>query len=120
MVTNQTSTYLSRSRLALLGIQAVTLGVLFWANLRISGKVHFFWYNSIGAPQELDPITRFMFFRGWPIAPFEWCVMNTFEWQGGRLAYAALLVDLLIAGAIFFSVRWVGKRILCRIPTISN
>src|SRR3954451_11934120 len=47
-------------------------GILLWANLRPTG-----WQEELGrveAPAELDPVTKAMFWRGWPLSPFMVCL----------------------------------------------
>jgi hypothetical protein len=47
-------------------------GAWIWANLRDSG-----WQEEWGSdfPEGLDSVTKTMFYRGWPLAPFMVCVI---------------------------------------------
>ena len=47
-------------------------GILLWANLRPT-RWQEEWGGGIEAPAELDPISKAMFWRGWPLAPLMIC-----------------------------------------------
>src|SRR4029077_15926572 len=49
-------------------------GVLLWANLRPTGWQEEF--GGVDSPLELDPITKAMFWRGWPLSPFMFCLIH--------------------------------------------
>src|SRR5690242_17622026 len=53
-------------------------GILLWANLRESG-----WEAEWGGPiaPGLDPITRAMFWRGWPLSPFMFCLFHGMKYH---------------------------------------
>jgi hypothetical protein len=78
----------------------ILLAVVFlWANLRVTSLVAEMHLDPVAAaPQELGPVGRFLFFRGWPLSPSHVCV-----WHGGRFhpeedpVFAVLVIDFLLA-----------------------
>ncbi len=87
---------------------AVLTGAWIWANLRDSG-----WQEVLGGeiPDRVDPVTKAMFYRGWPLAPFMVCIIYFNRFQPSGLEGLVLVVDwlVLIAGlclARFVCERW--------------
>ncbi len=52
-------------------LMTLLTGVLLWANLRPTA-----WQEewNVDCPPGLDPVTRAMFWRGWPLAPWMVCI----------------------------------------------
>src|SRR3954465_13945119 len=59
-------------------------GILLWANLRPT-----VWQEEFGggsdAPTGLDPITKAMFWRGWPLSPFMFCLIHGMRFHTGSI-----------------------------------
>ncbi|WP_435016217.1 hypothetical protein TA3x_003781 [Tundrisphaera sp. TA3] len=72
-------------------------GAWLWANLRDPG-----WQAdlNVDAPEGLDPITKAMFYRGWPLAPFMICPTRGMTFHPTGMEGLALILDgacLLVA-----------------------
>ena len=65
-------------------------GVLLWANLRNSGWQEV-WNER--APEGLDPVTKAMFYRGWPLATFMICIICFNRFRLGGLPEAMELLS---------------------------
>jgi hypothetical protein len=61
---------------------ALLTGAWIWANLHDFGSEEE-WGNDF--PEGLDPVTKAVFYRGWPLAPFMLCLVyfNRFHAGGG-------------------------------------
>src|SRR3954447_5266538 len=72
---------------------ALLAGAWIWANLRNSG-----WQEEWGNdfPEGLDPITKAMFYRGWPLAPFMVCLVYFNRFHAGGLERFVLIFDWLV------------------------
>jgi hypothetical protein len=79
-------------------------GILLWANLRPSG-----WQEDFGgeSPPELDPVTRTMFWRGWPLSP---CMVHLF---GGRFHPSGGEQCVLAFDGFLFVVAIFATRTIC-------
>jgi hypothetical protein len=86
-------------------------GVLLWANLRNSGWQEV-WNER--APEGLGPVTKAMFYRGWPFAPFMACIIyfNRFRPAGGE--GLALVFDWLVLFAALYVTKAACERLLQR------
>jgi hypothetical protein len=92
-------------------------GILLWANLRPT-----VWQEDFGggidAPTGLGPITKAMFWRGWPLSPCMVCLIHGMRFhptgiEGGVLVFdgALFLVALFAAKAVCESCfRWLQHR----------
>src|SRR5262249_5247593 len=62
-------------------------GILLWANLRDSG-----WEAEFGGTIAvgLDPITRAMFWRGWPLSPCMFCLFHGMKYHPGSVEWLVL------------------------------
>ena len=62
--------YPRRVHLATGILLTLVAGALLWANLRPTGweRLH-----HVRPPNELDPVAKSMFYRGWPLYPFATC-----------------------------------------------
>src|SRR4051812_899296 len=72
---------------------ALLAGAWIWANLRDSG-----WqgvWNEV-APDELDPVTKAMFYRGWPVAPFMVCIIHGNRFRTSGLTGSVLVIDWVV------------------------
>jgi hypothetical protein len=81
-------------------------GILLWANLRPTG-----WQEELGgvdSPVELDPITKAMFWRGWPLSPFMICLIHGMRFHPSGIEGCVLVFD----GALFVAVLFATK-VLC-------
>jgi hypothetical protein len=75
-------------------------GILLWANLRPTG-----WRESLGGidtPTGLDPITKAMFWRGWPLSPCMICLMTGMKLHPSGIEGCVLVFDgVLFLVALF-------------------
>src|SRR6266446_471627 len=71
--------------------------VLLWLNLRIPGWLEEYRYNTNRPPESLDPITKFMFFRGWPFTPCGYCYSNLSGWHPDGIVQLAAFADILVS-----------------------
>jgi hypothetical protein len=81
-------------------------GVLLWANLRPTG-----WQEEFGgivSPLELDPITKAMFWRGWPLSPCMVCLFH-----GMRLHPSGVEQFLLVFDGALFVVALFATKAVC-------
>ena len=82
-------------------------GVLLWTNLRPT-----VWQEDFGggidAPTGLDPITRAMFWRGWPLSPCMVCLFH-----GMRLHPSGVEQFLLVFDGALFVVALFATKAVC-------
>ena len=91
-----------RLTIATLIVLVATADLLVWANLRVSGDALSF--NEV-APPELDPVTRFFFFRGWPLSPWKFCLIHGLRFRAESSPIRLILVlDLVVAGSVLLGV----------------
>ncbi len=86
---------------------ALITGPWIWANLRDSG-----WQEEWGGdiPEGLDPVTKAMFYRGWPLAPFMFCIIYFNRFRPGGLEGLVLVFDWLVLIAALTLARFVCER----------
>ena len=84
-------------------------GVLLWANLRNSGWQEV-WNER--APEGLDPVTKAMFYRGWPLAPFMVCISYFNRFQPGGGEGLTLLFDWLVLLAALYATKAACQRLV--------
>jgi hypothetical protein len=89
-------------------VLTIVAGALIWANLRpIDWELQF----DVNPPDGLDPITRAMFWRGWPICPFMLCRMQHMAFQpSGPLPAGALVINAFTLVAALMAVKAVCGR----------
>ena len=75
---------------------------LLWANLRPTG-----WQEDWGdlTPLELDTVTRAMFWRGWPLAPFMVCLIHGMRFRPSGVEACVLVFD----GGLFVAALFAAK-----------
>jgi hypothetical protein len=98
-----------RPPIATLVVAVATAVLLVWANLHVSRDARAF--NEV-APPELDPVTRYFFFRGWPLSPWTFCLIHglRFRTEGSPIRLV-LVFDLVIAGMALFGACLFGNRL---------
>jgi hypothetical protein len=81
-------------------------GILLWANLRPTG-----WQEELNveAPAELDPVTKAMFWRGWPLSPFMICI-DGLRCRPSPIAGCLLVFDGILFVVALFATRAVSER----------
>ncbi len=77
-------------------------GILLWANLRPSVWQEV--WGGFDTPTELDPITKAMFWRGWPLSPFMICI-DGLKYRHVNISFIALVFD----GALFLVALFTTK-----------
>jgi hypothetical protein len=84
-------------------------GILLWANLRPTG-----WEEEFGGPtpMESDPITRAMFWRGWPLCPFMVCLFHGMRFHPGGFELLVLAFDGSLFVVAIFATKAVCERCL--------
>lgn len=79
---------------------ALVAGTLLWANLRPTG-----WQREFNQmpPDQLDPVTKSMFYRGWPLPPCMVCLVHgmRFDPSDGAVHLALVFDGVLFAVALF-------------------
>jgi hypothetical protein len=88
-------------------ILALLTGAWIWANLRASGWQEVF---NEGAPRGLDPVTKAMFWRGWPLAPCMVCIIYFNRIQPSGLEGSVLVIDWIVLLIVLFLARFVCER----------
>jgi len=91
---------------ATVGLVLAAVATLGWLNWRIPSTVR---EINLGpgkaVPIELDPVTASLFFRGWPISPFEVCVFHGMKYHPEVSSVRFVLVlDFTVAGLILFGI----------------
>jgi hypothetical protein len=93
---------LRKVHLATAVMMVPTATLLAWANLHVSSDAHAF---GEGAPPELDPVTRYFFFRGWPLSPWKFCLIHGLRFRPeGDTVHLVLVLDLVAAGLVLSAV----------------
>jgi hypothetical protein len=82
-------------------------GILLWANLRPTG-----WEEFGGTPMELDPITKAMFWRGWPLSPCMVCEYRHMVFQPSGIEGCVLVFDGILFVVALFATKAVSERCL--------
>ena len=100
--------YRRRVRLATGVLLAIVAGTLLWANLRSTG-----WQRELGlaTPTQTDPITKAMFWRGWPLSPCMVCLQHGMRFHPEE---SAVQVALVVDGVLFV-VALLAVRIACEL-----
>jgi hypothetical protein len=82
-------------------------GAWIWANLSESG-----WQEEWGNdfPEGLDPVTKAMFYRGWPVAPFMVCIIYFNRFRPGGLEGFALVFDWFVLFVALSLARLICER----------
>jgi len=86
---------------------ALLTGAWIWANLHDFGWEEE-WGNDF--PEGLDPVTKAMFYRGWPLAPFMLCLVYFNRFHAGGGVGLVLVFDWLVLIAALSLARFVCER----------
>ena len=84
-------------------------GVLLWANLRDSGWQEV-WNER--APEGLDPVTKAMFYRGWPLAPFMVCLIHGLRFYSSGVEGCVLVLDGVLFLVALYATKAACERLL--------
>ena len=84
-------------------------GVLLWANLRNSGWQEV-WNER--APEGLDPVTKAMFYRGWPLAPFMVCIIYGLRFRSSGGEGCVLVLDGVLFLVALYATKAACERLL--------
>ncbi len=88
---------------------------LVWMNLRVSSAVHEMNLDSLRALLGLDPVTQYLFFRGWPLSPFEVCVFHGMKFHPEESPVRfVLILDFAVAGVVLFCVAVLSEWLIRR------
>jgi hypothetical protein len=86
-------------------------GILLWANLRPT-----VWQEEFGggidAPTGLDPITKAMFWRGWPLSPCMICLIHGMKFHPSGIEGCVLVFDGGLFVAALFAAKAMCERCL--------
>ena len=95
-----------RITIATLLSSVATSAVLMWANLRVDGIALAFNVDAHeDAPTGLGPVGRYFFFRGWPLSPCRFSLIQSMRFRADWiLVYSILVVDLVAAGFVLLGV----------------
>ncbi len=84
--------------------------ILLWANLKPS---RFEVLVNGQTPTDLDPITKKMFWRGWPLSPFMLCHMHHMVLEpDGCLVQGTLIIDIAFFVVAICAAKAVSERFL--------
>ena len=84
-------------------------GVLLWANLRNSGWQEV-WNER--TPEGLDPVTKAMFYRGWPLAPFMVCLTHGLRFHSSGVEGCVLVLDGVLFLVALYATKAACERLL--------
>lgn len=62
-------------------------------------------------PEGIDPVTSFMFFRGWPLHPCDYCVGSIARWDPDWRVEAVAVLDLVVFLATLAAMAGIGEAI---------
>jgi hypothetical protein len=85
-------------------------GVLLWANLRPTG-----WQEEFGGvdrPPGLDPVTRAMFWRGWPLSPCIVCLIHGMRFHPNGVEQCVLALDGVLFLVALYATKAACERLL--------
>jgi hypothetical protein len=88
-------------------------GAMLWVNLRPTG-----WQAELGrveTPEALDPVTRVMFWRGWPLSPCMICLIHGLRFHPDGLEGCVLVLDGVLFVVALLSTKTVCERCLRRL-----
>jgi hypothetical protein len=83
-------------------------GILLWANLRPTVWQEDFG-GGIGAPTGLDPITKAMFWRGWPLSPCMICLIHGMRFHPSGIEGCVLVFDGVLFLVALFAAKAVSE-----------
>lgn len=93
---------LPRIHLATALVLVATATLLAWANLQVSRAAEDFNHD---VPPDVDPITRYFFYRGWPLSPCWFCPIRHMQFRAdGFPLFLVLVLDLAVAQLALFAV----------------
>ena len=84
-------------------------GVLIWANLRPTALQQDFAGESLPG---LDPVTRAMFFRGWPLAPCMVCLVHGLRFHPNGVEQCVLALDGVLFLVALYATKAACERLL--------
>jgi hypothetical protein len=85
-------------------ILTLLTGILLWANLRPTVWQEDFG-GGIGAPTGLDPITKAMFWRGWPLSPCMICLIHGMKFHPSGIEGCVLIFDGVLSLVALFAAK---------------
>jgi hypothetical protein len=91
-------------------ILTLLTGVLIWANLRPTA-----WQEDFGgseqSPPGLDPVSRAMFFRGWPLAPCMFCLIHSLRFHRSGIEPLVLVFDGVVFVVALYATKAACERL---------
>jgi len=91
-------------------LMTLLTGDLLWANLRPTAWQEEF--GGVDCPPGLDPVTRAMFWRGWPLAPCMVCLIHGLRFHPGGVEQCILALDGAIFLVALYATKATGELIL--------
>ncbi|MHB1559986.1 MAG: hypothetical protein ACYC61_21250 [Isosphaeraceae bacterium] len=87
-------------------VLVATAALLAWANLQVSRAARDFNYD---VPPDVDPVTQYFFYRGWPLSPCWFCLVHGMRFHAAFPLFLVLVFDLAVAQLALFAVARVGN-----------
>lgn len=88
-------------------------GILLWANLRPTGWQEEF--GGVDSPTELDPVTKTLFWRGWPLSPCMVCLVHGLRFHPSGIEQCVLAFDSVVFVVALLATKAVCERCLRRL-----
>lgn len=103
-------------------VLVATAALLAWANLQVSRAARDFNYD---VPPDVDPVTQYFFYRGWPLSPCWFCMTRHMQFRAdGFPLFLVLVFDLAVAQLALFAVarlcHWTIERLRRRRARFSS
>ena len=64
------------------------------------------------APEGLDPVTKAMFYRGWPLAPFMVCLVHGLRFHSSGVEGCVLVLDGVLFLVALYATKAACERLL--------
>lgn len=93
---------LPKIHLATALVLVATAALLAWGNLQVSRFTQDF-NNDV--PPDVDPVTQYFFYRGWPLSPCWFCMIRSMRFRAdGFPLFLVLVFDLAAAQLVLYAV----------------
>jgi hypothetical protein len=92
---------------------ALIPGALLWANLRPTGCQADL--GGVDPPEALDPVTRALFWRGWPLSPCMVCPVHGLRFHPSSVERCVLVLDCVLFVVVLLATKTACERRLRRL-----